>query len=250
MSSQLPLALRWPAQQRFDSFVPGGNRVALALLHDAAASLRAPWVFVSGSAGSGKTHLLIAACAHADAAGRTAQYLPLHRIRADVGGALRAVHPDIASALRALGGSDVLALDDIDAVAGDAAAEHALFDLYNRGKVEQTTMLFSAVAAPGQIGIGLPDLVSRLSACAQGVLKPLSDMDRREALRQRAQARGLTLDDGVLDWLFARTQRDLASLTALLDRLDRESLATQRRITVPFLRKFFDADPKAADSQD
>lgn len=250
MSSQLPLALRWPAQQRFDSFVPGGNRVALALLHDAAASLQAPWVFVSGSAGSGKTHLLIAACAHADAAGRTAQYLPLHRIRADVGGALRAVHPDIASALRALGGSDVLALDDIDAVAGDAAAEHALFDLYNRGKVEKTTMLFSAVAAPGQIGIGLPDLVSRLSACAQGVLKPLSDMDRREALRQRAQARGLTLDDGVLDWLFARTQRDLASLTALLDRLDRESLATQRRITVPFLRKFFDADPKAADSQD
>jgi DnaA family protein len=31
--------------------------------------------------------------------------------------------------------------------------------------------------------------------------------------------------------------RDLASLTALLDRLDRASLAAQRRITVPFLRQ-------------
>jgi DnaA family protein len=44
----------------------------------------------------------------------------------------------------------------------------------------------------------------------------------------------------VLDWLFARTQRDLGSLTALLDRLDRESLAAQRRITVPFLRELLE----------
>jgi DnaA family protein len=258
MSSQLPLALRWPAQQRFDTYVAGGNSVAMALLRDAAESAGSPWVFLAGASGCGKTHLLIAACAKADAAGHSAQYLPLRRLRADAANATRAAdqdrashpdiasalgasHPDIASALRALGGSDVLALDDIDAVAGDAAAEHALFDLYNRCKVDKSTMLFSAVAAPGQIGIGLPDLVSRLSACAQGVLKPLSDMDRREALRQRAQARGLTLDDGVLDWLFARTQRDLGSLTALLDRLDRESLAAQRRITVPFLRRLFAA---------
>ena len=264
MSSQLPLALRWPAQQRFDSYVPGGNSVAVALLHDAADSARSPWVFLSGAAGSGKTHLLIAACAQADAAGRSAQYLPLRRMHAggtvapraanrdiagappashaETAGALRASHPDVASALRALGGSDLLALDDIDAVAGDAPAEHALFDLYNRCKVEKATMLFSAAAAPGQIGIGLPDLVSRLSACAQGVLKPLSDADRREALRQRAHARGLTLDDAVLDWLFARTQRDLGSLTALLDRLDRESLAAQRRITVPFLRQLLGSE--------
>jgi DnaA family protein len=232
MSNQLPLVLRWPAQQRFDSYVPGGNGVALALLHDAVDSAEAPWVFLGGGAGCGKTHLLIAACAQADAAGRNAQYLPLRR--------LRAASQDVAGALRAFGGSDLLALDDIDALAGDAAAEHALFDLYNRCKVDKSTMLFSAKAAPGQVGIGLPDLVSRLSACAQGVLKPLSDADRREALRQRALARGLTLDDGVLDWLFARTQRDLGSLTALLDRLDHESLAAQRRITVPFLRQLLD----------
>jgi len=109
--------------------------------------------------------------------------------------------------------------------------------LYNRCKMDKSTLLFSAAAGPSQLGIGLPDLVSRLSACAQATLKPLPDADRREALRQRAQARGLVLDDAVLDWLFARTQRDLGSLTALLERLDRESLAAQRRITVPFLRQ-------------
>ncbi|HEY2396064.1 MAG TPA: DnaA/Hda family protein [Rudaea sp.] len=247
MSSQLPLALRWPAQQRFDSYVPGGNGVAVALLEDAAATAQAPWVFVAGAAGCGKSHLLIAACAQADAAGRSAQYLPLRRLRADFDASGRsargnapgapAMRPDPAGALRALGGGDLLALDDIEAIAGDAAAEHALFDLYNRSKVDKSTMLFSAAATPGQIGIGLPDLVSRLAACAQAALRPLSDDDRRAALRQRAQARGLTLDDVVLDWLFARTQRDLGSLTVLLDRIDHESLAAQRRITVPFLRQ-------------
>ena len=38
------------------------------------------------------------------------------------------------------------------------------------------------------------------------------------------------------DWLFRRVDRDLKSLTALLDHLDRAALAAQRRLTVPFVR--------------
>jgi len=36
--------------------------------------------------------------------------------------------------------------------------------------------------------------------------------------------------------MFKRVGRDLLTLTTLLDKLDRESLAAQRKITVPFLR--------------
>ncbi len=49
------------------------------------------------------------------------------------------------------------------------------------------------------------------------------------------------LEDAALDWLLRRVGRDLASLTALLDRLDRASLAAQRRMTVPFLRQVLGA---------
>ena len=226
MSSQLPLALRWPAQQRFETYVMGDNATAVALLRSAAEDADATWVFASGPSGCGKTHLLLAACAAATTHGRGAQYVPLAKLSGDRAGSLRT-----------LGGSDVLALDDVDAIAGDADAEYALFDLYNRGKAEKSTLLFSATKPPAQLGIGLPDLVSRLSSCAQATLKPLDDMARREAVRQRAQLRGLTLDDTVLDWLFARTQRDLGSLTSLIERLDHESLAAKRRVTVPFLRQ-------------
>lgn len=229
MSAQLPLALRWPAQQRFASFVGGDNGAAVALLQRAATDADAPWVFVPGPRGSGKTHLLVAACAAATERGRSAQYLSLRK-SVD------------ARALRALGGSDLLALDDVGAIAANGELEHALFDLYNRCKVEKSTLLFGADKPPAQLGIGLPDLVSRLAACAQATLRPLDDAARREALRQRALARGLTLDDAVIDWLFAHTERDLGSLTALLDRIDRESLAAKRRVTVPFLRQLLEVE--------
>ena len=54
----------------------------------------------------------------------------------------------------------------------------------------------------------------------------------------------IVLRDGAeaLDYLLRRVDRDLGSLTALLDRLDRASLAAQRRVTVPFLRGLLAAE--------
>ncbi len=231
-SAQLPLNLRWPAQQRFEQFVPGENAATLDLLGRTAQAEILSWAFLAGTASTGKTHLLIAACAAAEAVGHRAQYLALARLPT----------PD-ANAIRAFGGSDLLCIDDVHAIAGQREAEHALFDLYNRCRAEQATLIFAANAGPAQIGLQLPDLVSRLSSCTQALLKPLWAEDRREVLRQRAATRGLTLEDTVLDYLFVHHARDLGSLTILLDRLDRESLAAQRRITLPFLRKLLEHDP-------
>ncbi|HVU80809.1 MAG TPA: DnaA regulatory inactivator Hda, partial [Rhodanobacteraceae bacterium] len=71
----------------------------------------------------------------------------------------------------------------------------------------------------------------------QYALRPLDDAGRRAMLRVLAGRLGLRLDDEVLDWWFARQPRDPASLVALLQRVDRASLAAQRRITIPFLRE-------------
>src|SRR5581483_1222293 len=174
MSAQLPLALRWPAQQRFDSYVAGENGAGVDAVRHAAEAGGA-WAYLHGPAGCGKTHLLIAACAAAAAAGRSAQYLPLAKLGAGAGDVLRGV-----------GGSELLAIDDLAAAGRDV--EHALFDLYNRCKVEKSTLLFAAAAAPAQLGLGLPDLVSRLSACTQLALKPLDEATRRGA-RPRARRR-------------------------------------------------------------
>lgn len=224
-SQQLPLALRWPRRQRFEHFHAGENAAAVEALRAAAGSASAPWVFVAGPLGSGRTHLLIAACQAAIDEGRTAQYLPLAGLRGSR-----------ADAIRGMAGSDVLAIDDLDSVAGEADAEHALFDTFNRYRAEGCTLLFAATAAPATLGIALPDLRSRLGSLTQAVLKPLGDEQRRQVLREQAAGRGIELDDTVLDWLFAHHARDLGALLDLLDTLDRASLAAQRRVTVPFLR--------------
>lgn len=221
---QLPLALRYPPDQRLDTFVaaPVGVREQLQAL---ATQPGGDWVYLAGPAGVGKTHLLLATCAAADAAGRRAAYLPLLA----AAGRLR-------EALEALEGNDLLALDGLQAIAGDRDDEIALFDAHNRARAAGITLIYAARDNPDALALVLPDLRSRLSQCARITLAPLDDEGRREVLRQRAQRRGLVLEDLALDWLLKRVDRDLAGLTGLLDRLDRASLAAQRRITVPFLR--------------
>jgi DnaA-homolog protein len=226
MTAQLPLSLRWPRRQRFEHFHAGANAAAVAAAQALATQPGAPWLYLSGAAGSGKSHLLLAACQAANEAGRTVQYLPLKALR------------DHATVIRGVAGSAFLALDDLDALAGDRDAEHALFDLYNRARAEGAAIVFAAQVVPTQLSIALPDLRSRLGACTQFALKPLDDVERREVLKHQAALRGIQLDDAVLDWLFARYARDTGALLDLLDRLDQASLAAQRRITVPFLRTF------------
>lgn len=224
MSAQLPLALRFPADQQLEAFVgPEGIPSALAAL---ASGANADWLYLAGPEGSGKSHLLLGACAEAQRQGRRALYLPL-----------AAVAGRVAAALEGLDGVELLCLDGVEAIAGQRDDEVALFHVHNRARASGTAMVYAARDNPAALGLQLPDLLSRLGQCTRLTLEPLADDGRRQVLQQRAARRGLSLDAAVLDYLFRRVGRDLGSLSSLLDRLDRESLAAQRRITVPFLRQ-------------
>ncbi len=225
-AAQLPLALRFPPDQRFDTFVgaPDGALAQLRAL-GAGGDAVAGSVYIAGPAATGKSHLLLATCAEAEAAGRRTAYLPL----AAAAGRLH-------EALDAFEQADVVALDGLEAVAGHRDDEVALFNAHNRAHDAGRCLLYAAQAMPDGLDLTLPDLRSRLSQCARIVLEPLDDACRSEVLRLRARRRGLQLDDSAIDWLLRHVDRDLVSLTTLLDRLDRESLAAQRRLTVPFLR--------------
>ena len=227
---QLPLALRYPPDQRYDTYVaaPAG---ALAQLRAVASQPGGDWVYLAGPSGVGKTHLLLATCAACEAAGRRAAYVPLGA----AAGRLR-------EALEALEGNDLLALDGLETIAGPRDDEVALFDAHNRARAAGITLVYAARASPDALALVVPDLRSRLSQCTRITLAPLDDEGRREVLRQRAHRRGLVLEEAALEWLLKRVDRDLAGLTSLLDRLDQASLAAQRRITVPFLRQTLGVD--------
>jgi DnaA family protein len=221
---QLPLALRYPPDQRLETYI-GAPEGVIAQLRAIAIGARADWIFLAGASGSGKTHLALSLCAAAEQAGRRAAYLPLLA----AAGRLR-------EALESLEGHEVIALDGVDAIADNREDEVALFDFHNRARAAGVALLYTARAMPDGLPLGLPDLRSRLSQCVRIALPVLDDAGRAAVLRERAQRRGLVIDDAAIEWLLTHSGRELGALVAVLDRLDRESLAAKRRITVPFLR--------------
>jgi DnaA family protein len=228
VSPQIPLPLKFPPDRQFSDF--HGHADVRQAVEAVARGQRDDWLYLSGPAGSGKSHLLLAACAEARRMGSPANYLPL----ASVAGRL-------AQMLEGQASSGLICLDGIEATAGHRDDEVALFHFHNAIRQRGGRVIYAANAMPAALPLVLPDLVSRLEQCTRLALQSPDEATRREILRERASRRGLELDEAVMDFLFKRVGRDLGSLTALLERLDRASLATQRRITIPFVRSVLDA---------
>jgi len=219
---QLPLALTVADHARFDTFVGAANEAAMEHTRAVAAG-RADSLWLWGAPGSGKTHLLQAACRDAAAAERRAMYVPL----------AAGLEPEMLAGLDAV---DLLALDDVDSVAGAGDWERALFVLLNGVAERRGGLLLAASAAPAAAGFRLPDLASRAAGAITYRLKALDDEERLLALRGHAAARGLEIERAAAEYLLARVDRDMTGLGVWLERLDRASLAEQRKITIPFIR--------------
>jgi len=132
---------------------------------------------------------------------------------------------------------DLVCLDDFERVAGDEHWERALFRLVNGLYLAGGRLVVAAAGAPAEVGIRLPDLLSRCQALTRFRLRYLDDEERLEALRARAAFRGFDLPADTARYLLRRVPRDMGRLMALLDRLDTASLAASRRLTIPFVRK-------------
>ena len=222
---QLPLDVRLADHAVFDSFYAGSNEVAVASLRAiaAGAGLRVLWIY--GPRDTGKTHLLQAGVAAAHARDAATAYLPLRTLRQHP--------PDLLAGFEA---ADLVALDDVDSIAGDGAWERELFALFEGLAASGGRLLLSGSNPPAHAGFGLRDLASRFGSGAVFRLAALSDEECVPALQHRAAWRGLQLPDETARFLITRVERGTGSLFALLDRLDRAALAAQRSLTVPFVR--------------
>jgi DnaA family protein len=233
MSGQLVLPFAPPAPADFDAYVADGNEELVAALRRAAVGGRER-LWISGPGDSGRTHLLLATAAAADAAGRRVAYVPCADLPPAAG--------DPGEMLEALEQCDVVLVDDVDRWAGDGPAERALFDLYNRVEAVGRLLVFCAAASPDGAGFALPDLRSRGNACLRYRIRPLEAPGLEAVLRRRAQERGLELPEATCAFLLARLPRVPGVLARAVDHLDEATLAHQRRVvTVPFVREHLDA---------
>ena len=220
---QLALGLAPSPAPAFDNFFPGRNVEAMSALHSlASGQSREHFVFLWGERGCGRSHLLQAAVAAASSRGIIARYIA-------AGEAL----PADDSGVR------MLAVDDVEKL--DVQAQLEFFSLYNALRECQGAVLAAGNVAPARLQLR-PDLLTRLGWGLVFQVHVLSDDDKRVALKRHAAARAFDLRDEIVEYLLRHLKRDLPSLMAVLDALDRYSLETKRPITLPLLRQLLQSE--------
>jgi len=221
VSRQLALKIGLPDFASFDNFYPGSNAEIVNAVRELATG-RPGVLFVQGVAGSGKSHLMYAAVKEAVSRSRTAVYLS-RKVGSEDGEWLE------------LSGEGLVCIDDINDGLTRPEAD-ALFSLYERSRSGSGSLLLGSRRPPSGVDWRLPDLSSRVQSDLVYRLAALSEEELEAALHLRAEHRGLRLTDDVVRFVLRRYERSPVALFRLLDRIDVESLARQRRITIPFLR--------------
>jgi DnaA family protein len=196
---QLALGISPPRQPRLDNFVCGANGELLARLRALAdGSLPEAIVYLWGEPGSGRSHLLAATAAEATRPG------------------------------------GVTIADDAERL--DEAGQIALFNAINSARESHGAVLAAGNAPPAQLPLR-EDLRSRLGWGLVYQVRPLTDPERALYLRAEAERRGMRLSDEVIWYLLEHVRRDLPSLGAIMDELDRASLERHRQVTLPLVRE-------------
>ena len=207
---QLLLDIRPPARPTLARFVAGRNgelMTRLAQLLEGRSAERA--VYVWGAAGSGKSYLLEAWANACEAGGL-----------------------DVARG--GLVAAPVVVADGVDD--WDDAQQRAGFAVYNQVREAGGLWLASGRTAPADLAL-MPELRTRLGWGLVFQLAPLNDAEKQAALAQHAESLGFSLEPAVADYLLTRGARDMQSLLATLEALDRASLEAQRPITLPLARQ-------------
>ncbi len=224
-SGQLALDIGLSDEATLSSFLPGPEHEPLLdAMRRQAEGTGDPWLYLCGPPGCGKSHLLQAAC-HGERG--AAIYLPL--------AALEQHEP--AAVLDGVERVGLVALDDLQLVAGRPPWEVALFRFLNLAREGSCRLVLAADRSPRELPLSLEDLRSRLSWGSVYRLPAPDDHRRRAVLRARADRRGIALSQDVVDYILSRAPRGLTDLLEVLERIDRASLAAQRPVSVPLVKR-------------
>lgn len=204
---QLLLDIQPLAPATLDNFIAGSNEEALHSLRMAIdGANEARFIYLWGAPGSGKSHLL-----------QACNDLALER--------------DLPLSV----------VDDVNTL--DEEAQIELFNYFNQLRASGGFLITSGNAAPTQMGLR-DDLATRLAWGLVYQLHPLSDDEKAKALRTHAKERGMKLPDEVVDYCLRYLRRDLPTLMAVLNALDKWSLTEKKPVTVTMLKKLLQLNIK------
>lgn len=199
------------ARGQRDFFVSESNDVAVEAVQSWTDWPQGKMILM-GPEGSGKTHL-----AH---------------IWAAMTGAVIVSAGDVLGLVSELAKAPVV-VEDVDEIAGDEAAEEALFHLHNLCLSEGQALLMTSAEAPARLDLSLPDLKSRMQGSALVQLSGPDEALLTALLAKQFSDRQLTPEPEVLRYLVLRMERSFTAAGRLVQALDKAALSEKRPITKP-----------------
>ena len=225
MMQQLTLNVGMREGHRFSSFfvTPENAELLGVLKHGFEEDF--PQIFLWGETQAGKSHLLQAYCERYYERGMMAAYLPLASC-AKYG----------TRVLAGVAGKHLVAVDELDAIIGQQDWEIALMNLINTCRTNNQPLIMAARTNPREMACVLPDFASRLLWGPDYRLYPVHDGQCLQAMAWRAHQRGFELSEHVMKYIERHYPLNMATLMAVLDRVDAASLTKGRKITREFIR--------------
>ncbi len=214
---QLLLDLKPEQPPTLNNFVTGANDELLRRLRNLCETHSFDATYIWGPPGSGKSHLLAAAAACASG------QRPVVFLQGAQAGDELSPAP-----------GSLLVIDDVQLLG--PAAQVALFRAFNAARFLGLALLLAGNDPPLRLTLR-EDLRTRIGQTLIYEIQSLSDEEKAAALWRHAIERGMLMDAGVVHYLLRHGRRDLPSLMAMLNHLDRASLEQKRPPTLPLLRE-------------
>ncbi len=217
--NQLGLPITLDSKMLLENLV--GNQQILDFINQLYFQDHSAEIYVYGETGKGKTHLLQGAISRALAKKKNGMYIDCNE-------------PMPEHVIDYIDQLDWIGIDNINQI--DSQQQHLFFDLYNRAKLSEISIIVSGPTAPSSLSI-MKDLKTRLGLATVFELEELNDDLTKEVLKNQMNERNLTIETKVYEYLFKHYSRNLNILISSINLLDRASLQSKQGITIPFVKK-------------
>lgn len=234
------LILDFPASPdfKFSNFVKSeGSQFAWQAARQFSSSPDLPYntLYLYGDQNLGKTHLLMA-IGNAVSENFPDKKIILIRGQEFVRKFTKEDAQDSTKTLNQMLDADYLLFDDVDLISAKPAAQEKLYHIFNTLLDKNKKSVFTGHNRPEQLSAMEPYLKSRFQWGMTAEIKPIDDATTAQIIAKLGKDVGLSIPQKIIDFLLTHIPRDFTSIKTAVDKINQESFAQKRKVTLPLVK--------------